>query len=118
MKSNVPKNINLDGKRFKLLENTSNGQVHEETIFYYSQTENKFKAEYHDDNIIYGSIVGHINSHNDIYMTYHCILANGEVKIGEASAIATLQKSKIKLSLNWKWLKGADGHGVSEYLEI
>jgi hypothetical protein len=110
--------INLNGKRFKLLSNSKNGQVDSDTIFKYTQKGNKFKGEYNDDEIQYGSIVGLINSPDDIYLTYHCILNTGEIKVGEANAVATIENGKIILRLNWRWISGGEGSGNSEYIEV
>lgn len=110
--------MNLNKKKFKLVSNSDNGQVDENTIFEYVQTDNKFKGEYHDDQIVYSSIVGIINSPKDIYLTYHCILKDGTINIGDAKATSTIVNEKIKLSLHWKWLTGGKGSGTSEYIEI
>lgn len=110
--------MNLNNKKFKLVSNSENGQVDASTIFEYVQTDNKFKGVYSDDQIVYSSIVGIINSPDDIYLTYHCILKDGTINVGDAKATATMVNEKIKLSLDWKWLAGGKGAGTSEYIEI
>jgi hypothetical protein len=112
------KTINLDGKKFKLLVNSEHGQVTDKTIFEYRQTNNKFTAHYFDEEIIHGSIVGIIHEPKDIYLVYHCILKNGQIRAGEASAEAIIENGKMKLKMNWKWLTGGNESGFSEYIEI
>ena len=45
------KRFNLDEKIFKALSNSDNGEVGDDTLFYYSQTDNIISANYYGGDI-------------------------------------------------------------------
>lgn len=110
--------IDLNNKEFKLLKNSESGQVTSDTIFKFIQKENKFNGTYYDENIVYGSIIGLIENNQKIFLVYHCILNDGQIRVGEANVTSSIINDKIKLEMNWKWITGGNEHGISEYLEI
>jgi len=50
--------INLNKKIFKALSNSDNGEVGNDTIFYYLQNKDIISAEYSGGEIIKGNLIG------------------------------------------------------------
>ena len=111
--------INLDKKIFKALSNSENGEVNDDTVFYYSQKENIISAEYNGGEIIKGNLVGKQLENGQFDFVYHHINQDGQLKIGKCLSIAILQENgKIKLFEKWQWLSDDMSYGTSELIEI
>ncbi len=111
------KDINLNNRKFLLIENSKNGAVNSETVFEYKQDGDLVTADYSGGTIRYGKIIGYL-SNNQLIMRYQCLTTENELKSGKAIAdISLTKKSKIKLSLNWQWLDEENKKGTSEYIE-
>jgi len=112
-------NYTLDQKQFKLLHNSNNGEVSEDTIFNFSQKDHLITASYSGGSIIYGNIVATPLSANQLKLFYHCMTKEGVVKAGKAIAEITKTKENLlHLQLNWQWLEGNQKEGTSSYLEV
>lgn len=111
--------INLDKKTFKALSNSDNGEVDDNTLFYYSQKDNIISAEYNGGEIIKGNLIGKQLEDGRFDFVYHHINTNGDLKIGKCLSNATLVKNgKIKLLEEWQWLSDDLSSGTSELIEI
>lgn len=109
--------FNFNNKTFSLVNNTENGKVNSETIFKYKQEGNLVTADYYGGTVKYGKIIALLNN-NSLNMLYQCITTENELKAGKAIAeISLTENKKMKLKLNWEWLKDEDNKGVSEYIE-
>ncbi len=117
--SETPTNtIDFKGKTFKLVENSENGTVNNETIFKYDQNDNIVTADYSGGTIKYGKIIGVIND-DRLDLLYQCITTEDELKAGKAQAsISFNEQGKMKLKLDWQWLNDKAQKGISEYIEI
>ena len=109
--------VNFDNKKFRLLDNSSEGKVDSETIFYYKQKNELVTADYFGGSIIFGKIIAqHIG--DTLHMLYNCYTTSKELKAGKAQAhISKSKEDKILLTLNWQWLENAKT-GTSTYIEI
>ncbi len=111
--------INLDKKVFKALLNSDNGEVGDDTIFYYSQQGNIISAEYKGGEIIKGNLIGKQLKDGRFDFVYHHINTNGDLKIGKCLSSATIvENGKIKLLEEWQWLSDDFSTGTSELIEI
>ncbi|SFQ01094.1 hypothetical protein [Hydrogenimonas thermophila] len=111
--------INLDKKTFKALSNSENGEVNNDTVFYYSQKENIISADYNGGEIIKGNLIGKQLENGEFDFVYHHINKDGQLKIGKCLSTAILQKNgKIKLFERWQWLSDDMSSGTSELIEI
>jgi len=111
--------INLDKKIFKALSNSENGEVSEDTVFYYSQKDNIISAEYNGGEIVKGNLIGKQLEDGRFDFVYHHINTDGELKIGKClSSARLLENSKIKLIEEWQWLSDDFSSGTSELIEI
>ncbi|MFT6868006.1 MAG: hypothetical protein ACJA08_002854 [Cyclobacteriaceae bacterium] len=110
--------INLDNKKFKLLENADVGEVIGDTVFHIHQKGNIARAEYYGGSIASGHILAWMDGET-MEMSYHCITQENKIKVGKALAKVSIDSScKIHLMLEWEWISGAEGKGSSHYLEI
>ena len=111
--------INLNKKVFKALSNSENGEVNDDTVFYYSQKENIISAEYNGGEIIKGNLIGKQLANGDFDFVYHHINKDRQLKIGKCLSKAILQDDgKIKLYEKWQWLNNDLSVGTSELIEI
>lgn len=111
--------INLNKKIFKALSNSDNGEVGDDTVFYYSQKDNIISAEYSGGEIIKGNLIGKQLEDGKFDFVYHHINSNGALKIGKCLSSAILvENDKIKLLEEWQWLSDDFSSGTSELIEI
>ncbi len=109
---------NLDGKIFKSIANTENGDVSSDTIFYYHQINNLVWAEYSGGEIEKGHLVANILSTGQLNMSYHHINRQGDIMMGKClSTPERLENGKLKFKEEWQWLSGDMSSGYSEIIE-
>ncbi len=108
----------LQGRTFRLVDNTKGGSADFETIFKYSQEGNSVKADYQGGEIRHGHLIGKLIA-AELNMYYHCETVDGKMKAGKALAkLSRNDNGKIVMKLNWEWLEGGSETGRSEYFEI
>ena len=73
--------INFEGKKFRLIANSKNGEATSETIFEYSQEGDLVTADYYGGEIRYGKIIGLLDG-NNLQMYYQCLTKEDEFKLG------------------------------------
>ncbi|MEA2073754.1 MAG: n-acetylglutamate synthase [Campylobacterota bacterium] len=111
--------INLDKKIFQVLSNPDNGEVSDDTTFYYSQKNNIISAEYNGGDILKGNLIGKQLEDGRFDFVYHHINVDSKLKIGKCLSNATLlDDGKIKLQEEWQWLCDDLSTGISELIEI
>jgi len=111
--------INLNNKVFKALSNSDNGEVGDDTLFYYSQEKNIISAKYQGGEIIKGELLGMQLEDGRLDFVYHHLNKNGELKVGKCLSNAIkLNNGKVKLFEEWEWLSGDSSRGTSELIEV
>ncbi|MEJ5056143.1 n-acetylglutamate synthase [Sphingobacterium sp. MYb382] len=96
--------INYNGKIFKPISNSENGETSDETFFYYQQTENILTATYQGGQIKTGHLIGLIDDQGNIDMQYHQVNKNGALMTGICkSTPEILANGKIRLHEVWEW---------------
>ena len=106
--------INYNGKIFKPIVNTDNGETSHETVFIYKQTGNILTSEYSGGKIKYGHLIGLVDAKGNIDMRYHQVNSNGEIMTGMCkSKPETLRNGKIRLHESWEWTSGDKSKGKS-----
>ena len=109
---------NLEGKIFKSVSNTENGEVGSDTTFHYHQNNNHVWAEYSGGEIVKGHLVANVLSSGQLDMRYHHINKQGEIMIGKClSTPEVLASGKLKFKEEWQWLSGDMSSGYSEITE-
>ena len=110
--------INYDGKKFKPLSNSENGEVSEDMIFTYHQNGNILESSYSGGEIVKGHLIGIVAENGEIDMRYHQINRSGKIMTGTChSKPEIVENGKIKLHETWQWTSGDLSKGDSTLLE-
>ena len=108
---------NLDGKTFRSVANTPNGEVGAETIFRYHQSGNIVSAEYSGGVIVAGHLLAVMDDHGRLDMRYHHLNDQGELMVGRCMSIPELMPDgRLRFHETWQWLTGdlSPGHSTIE----
>lgn len=110
--------ITYDGKNFVPQSNTENGEVDEETAFYYFQENDLFWAEYSGGDVLKGHMIGTVTENGELDFHYQHLNKDNQVRIGKCHSIPhVLENGKIALQEKWKWLNGDLSSGESVVVE-
>ena len=111
-------NFDLNGKIFRSVSNTDNGEVGADTVFRYFQEGNVVTAEYDGGDVVKGHLVANVLPTGQLDMCYHHINSRGEIKIGKCLSTPELTVGgKLKFKEDWQWLSGDMSSGYSEIIE-
>ncbi len=106
--------INYDGKYFRPVSNTENGETSGDTLFKYRQEGNILTAEYAGGKIKYGHLVGLVDENGNIDMRYHQINDHGVIMTGLCKSTPEfMTNGKIRLHETWEWTSGDKSKGQS-----
>ena len=106
--------INYNGKKFRPVSNTENGETSFETLFLYKQVGNILTSEYSGGKIKYGHLVGLVDHEGNIEMRYHQVNDQDELMTGVCTSTPEiLENGKIRLHENWEWTSGDKSKGSS-----
>jgi hypothetical protein len=118
LEKDIMEKINYNNKVFVSIENTKNGEVNKETLFYYHQKENIIWAEYHGGKIIKGFLVGYINENGKLFFHYEHINDEQIIRTGKCESEPVLLKDgRIELNEKWEWTNGDKSKGESKIIE-
>jgi hypothetical protein len=109
--------IHYNGKTFRPVQNTENGETSGETLFVYYQQGNILTSEYSGGKIISGHLIGLVADDGSIDMRYHQVNNKGELMTGICKSVPeVLPNGKIRLHETWQWTSGdgSAGHSVLE----
>ncbi len=111
--------INYNGKRFRVKQNSDNGELSSDTIFEYAQQNNMVFCLYKGVTVQKGQLLGIVNSDGSINMAYQQINQKGELLTGTCiSRPEVMKNGKIRLYESWKWTSGDYTEGSSILEEI
>ena len=106
--------IDYNGKIFKPIENTENGETSNETIFLYKQVGNILTSEYSGGKIKKVHLIGIVDENGNIDMRYHQVNEKNEIMTGICkSKPEILENGKIRLHENWEWTSRDNSKGKS-----
>ncbi|MEY3420887.1 MAG: hypothetical protein RIR48_1176 [Bacteroidota bacterium] len=106
--------INYNGKKFRPVSNTENGETSNETLFHYKQFGNILTSEYSGGKIKHGHLIGLVDHKGNIEMRYHQVNDQDELMTGICTSIPEiLENGKIRLHENWEWTSGDKSKGKS-----
>ena len=109
--------LNLNGKKFKSIMSSENGEVSSDTVFHYRQNKKVIWATYEGGSILFGTLSGEIED-NKLIFTYQHQNNNGEFKTGKCISIIEITNEKIRLIEEWEWTCDNYSKGKSELEEI
>ncbi len=106
--------FNYNGKTFRPVSNSENGETSSETIFLYNQIGNIVTSEYSGGKINFGHLIGLVDQAGNIEMSYHQINEKNELMTGICkSKPEILANGKIRLHEYWQWTSGDKTKGQS-----
>lgn len=111
--------ISYHNKSFRVLSSSSNGEVSSDFVFTYKQKGKIITSEYSGGTIIQGHLLGTVDDHGNITMTYHQVNDKGENMTGKCvSKPEILENGKIRLHESWEWTSGDHSKGESVLEEV
>ncbi|MET2985316.1 n-acetylglutamate synthase [Aureibaculum conchae] len=111
--------MNYNNKKFRVFENSENGETSTETIFEYKQNGTILTSEYSGGQIVSGHLIGLVDQNGNIEMRYHQVNTKGELMTGICfSEPEVTANGKIKLYEKWEWTSGDKSKGTSVLIEI
>lgn len=106
--------IDYNGKVFRPIQNSENGETSNETVFNYEQTGNILTSEYSGGKIKKGHLIGIVDENGSIDMRYHQVNTDGNLMTGICrSRPEILESGKIRLHESWQWTSGSRTKGES-----
>ena len=106
--------IDYNGKIFRPIVNSENGETSSETVFKYNQTGNILTSEYSGGKIKIGHLIGIVDENGNIDMRYHQINTKNDIMTGSCkSRPEILENGKIRLHESWEWSSGDKSKGQS-----
>lgn len=116
--NNKSSKINYNGKVFVPKINSKNGEVGEQTAFYYQQKGSELWADYAGGKVIRGHLIGSVSEDGTLDFYYQHINEENQVRIGKCHSIPhILENGKLELHEVWQWLNGDKSKGVSTIVE-
>ncbi|HHB51749.1 MAG TPA: n-acetylglutamate synthase [Saprospiraceae bacterium] len=97
--------------------NTDNGEVSQETIFYYRQKGDIVWATYEGGDILFGTLSGSITG-DQLTFTYQHQNLQGDFKTGKCTSIVKFENEKLALHESWEWTCDDYSKGTSVLVEI
>jgi hypothetical protein len=111
--------MNYQGKKFRSITNTPNGEVSGETIFHYQQSGNTVTAHYAGGGILSGHLIALVDEKGCLDMRYHHVNQQGLLQTGICSSVPEqLPDGRIRLHETWQWTSGDRSAGSSIIEEI
>ena len=111
--------INYDGRRFRVLSNTDNGDTGDTTSFEYHQHEDVVWGTYSGGAIAFGTLVAKVLPDGALDMRYQHLSATGEFKTGSCqSRLEVLADGRYRLHEEWQWSAPATSRGRSVIEEV
>jgi len=110
---------NLEGKQFRSLSNTENGEVDEYTIFNYHQEGERVWADYAGGTIVRGNLIALRSTDGTLNMYYQHINTENQIMIGKCVSTPSLNsEGKLQFDESWQWLNGDRSEGKSVIVEV
>jgi hypothetical protein len=111
--------MKYEGKKFRPVYNSVNGETSSETIFQYHQEGNILTCDYSGGKILKGHLIGLVEEDGSINMRYHQINKQGKLMTGICNSVPEIQENgKIRLHETWGWTSGDFSKGESVLEEI
>ena len=111
--------FDFDGRVFRAVQNSSNGEVSGETVFHYHQQEDIVWAAYGGGDIRLGSLLAKMDDDGSLEARYQHINEHGEFRTGECKTrVEALPDGRYRLHEKWQWTSGDRSSGESVVEEV
>lgn len=112
-------NINYNGKVFRTVSNSNNGEVNNDTIFKYFQSGETVWAEYSGGGVHNGHLLAKVDSDGNLAMSYHHINDQQQLMSGKCrSRPEIMDNGKLRMHEQWQWTCHDQSSGVSIVEEL
>ncbi|MGH7002846.1 MAG: n-acetylglutamate synthase [Alphaproteobacteria bacterium] len=110
---------NYDGRVFKSIANTPNGEIGGETRFHYRQAGDRVWASYEGGGVTAGHLIATVAADGSLDMRYHHVSPAGALMTGVCrSRLEILPDGRYRLHETWQWTSGDLSRGTSVVEEI
>jgi hypothetical protein len=111
--------MNYNGRVFRPVENTPNGEVNGATLFEYRQSGELLEAGYSGGGIRCGQMVGLVLAAGELEFCYQHVTDEGELRSGRCRSVPeVLADGRLRLHETWKWTSGDLSEGRSIVEEV
>ncbi len=111
--------VNYDGRIFRSVSNSGNGDVDNDTIFKYHQVDDIVMATYSGGAIRFGTLIATVSPEGTLDMRYSHVNKEGQLATGICSSEPeVLPDGRIRLHEEWQWTSGDLSEGSSVIEEI
>ena len=108
-----------DGRRFRPLANSANGDVDDATVFEYRQRGGRVWARYSGPRIRFGSLVAASDAEGGLDMRYRHLTPEGALRTGVCrTRPELLPDGRLRLHERWQWTSGDGSSGESVLEEL
>ena len=119
VKRAVTRAIGYDGRVFKSVANTPNGEVGGDTLFQYHQSGNRVWGTYEGGGVAMGHLIATVAADGALDMRYHHVSPTGALMTGLCrSRLEILPDGRYRLHETWQWTSGDNSRGTSIVEEI
>lgn len=96
--------MDLNNRIFRAVSNSDNGQVNEDTLFYYHQEKEIVWGEYRGGAILFGNLLARMDEKGNLEMFYQHLDVSGKWRTGKCfSRPEVLISGKIRYYEEWQW---------------
>ena len=111
--------INYNGRKFRSVNNSPNGEVDADTVFHYSQKDDLVLAIYQGGAIRWGTLIAKVDEAGSLELRYQHVNTRGEIMTGIChSTPEILPDGRLRLHEDWQWTSGDGSKGRSVVEEI
>lgn len=113
--------VNYNGRSFRTLTNSDNGEVTEDTVFRYHQQGRMVWAEYEGGPVLRGSLIGTAADDGSLDFGYQHLNREMELRTGlchSAPEPIFGPGGKLRIREEWRWTNGDGSSGVSVIEEL
>jgi hypothetical protein len=113
-RSRAAQMINYDGRIFRMVNNSENGDAGSETLFFYHEKDGLVWAEYGGGSVIMGMLLATKAADGSLDMRYQHVNSEGELMTGLCnSTVSVLADGRYRLEERWRWTSGDCSAGES-----
>lgn len=110
---------NYDGRKFRVVANTDNGDSGPGTVFEYKQRGDTVWATYEGGDVAFGTLLARVLSGGGLSMRYQHLNLGGEFCCGICeSALEVLEDGRYRLNERWQWTEPLNSAGQSVVEEV
>lgn len=111
--------ISYHNRKFRSVSNSETGEVGQETIFHYQQTDDLVTASYAGGDIRQGMLIAKADPAGHLDMRYQHLNQQGTLMTGMCKTVPeVLPDGRLRLHETWQWTSGDHSKGQSIVEEV